>query len=137
MAKLNRGGTRSSVNPTIVTSLSFDAPSFKRKLNDKELVIFAKRQLAVNKANGFDKNIPSKLLDNPRQAKVFLKNIGLVESKPVFIKEPFGLPKELQPKGKFRREPSETVIVLKSLKEARRTGDKKRIKELEADLRDL
>ena len=79
MAKLNQGYVRSDVNPTVVKSLSFDAPSFKRKLDNKQLIIFAKRQLAVNKANGFDKNVPAKILNNPRNAKTYLQNIGLVD----------------------------------------------------------
>ena len=78
MAKLNQGSIKSDVTPTIVNSLSFDAPSFEKRLNDKELIAFAKKQLSINTGQGLDKSISSKSLSNPRQAKKFLRSIGLL-----------------------------------------------------------
>lgn len=46
---------------------------------------------------------------NPYSCQTFAKKLleALNEAKPVFIPEPFGLPRELQPKGMFRRRKGE------------------------------
>jgi len=46
--------------------------------------------------------------------KTIKKHSRRTDTRPVFIKEPFGLPKELQPTGKFRRTPRLTKKKIKT-----------------------
>lgn len=49
----------------------------KKKMDQSQMMIFAKKQLKFNKEQGIDKELTQKDISQPIHAWVYLKNIGL------------------------------------------------------------
>lgn len=125
-AKMNSGRPKANITPTLLSKTRIRGEFSDKNTLKQEKLFLTKLQnvKALGKKEvigGFGK---ININDEIKFTKRIIKSLGseVKNKKPIFIKEPFGLPRDLQPTGKFQRNKKRIFVINSSFKGESTTG---------------